>query len=305
MRLNEEHLNITDNLDFFARQAVEGFLIGMHKSPYHGFSVEFAEHRLYNQGDSLKNIDWKLFARSGKFFVKKFEEETNLRSYILIDNSSSMNYPKNKQLNKLNFSIYASACLMYLFKKQRDGFGLSLFNEKVDFFAQAKNSVTHYNRLIAELDRSIKNNYKVENKSTDFPSILSSLIDKMPQRSLIILFSDMMNFDKSNLSSFLDSIQSLKYSKHEVILFHVQDFETEKKFTFPNKPINFIDLENNNEVKFNPLGYREIYQEKYSNFIKIVEETCYQSNIDYVPTFIDNSFENVISSYLIKRSKLF
>ena len=135
MRLAKNEVNITDNLDFFARHIVEGFLIGLHKSPYHGFSVEFAEHRLYNPGDSIKNIDWKLFARSDKLFVKKFEEETNLRSYILIDTSSSMLYPKNPLItNKLTFSIYAAACLMYLFQKQRDGFGLSFFSDKLDLF---------------------------------------------------------------------------------------------------------------------------------------------------------------------------
>ena len=188
MHLEEEHLNVTDNLDFLARQTVEGFLTGMHKSPYHGFSVEFAEHRLYNKGDSLKHIDWKLFARSDKMFVKKFEEETNLRSYIFIDTSSSMLYPRNKQIDKLTFSIYASACLMYLFKKQRDGFGLSLFNEKIDFFTHAKNSASHYNRLLSELDRVLKKKNQSVSKLTEVTEFLT--------------LSKICSFSFSNLSAY-------------------------------------------------------------------------------------------------------
>ena len=152
MQFDNEKLNITDNLDFFARQVVEGFLTGIHKSPYHGFSVEFAEHRLYNNGDPIKNIDWKLFARSDKLFVKKFEEETNLRSHILIDVSSSMLYPKKEEVNKMQFSIYSAACLLYLFQKQRDGFSLTFFSDKLDFFSRAKSTKAHYNRLMSELD---------------------------------------------------------------------------------------------------------------------------------------------------------
>ena len=198
MPLERKQINITDNLDFFARQVVEGFLTGLHKSPYHGFSVEFAEHRLYNPGESTKNIDWKLFARSDKLFVKKFEDETNLRSYILIDTSSSMQYPVSLSYDesKLTFSIYAAACLIHLFHKQRDGFGLTLYNEIIDFFTPARSNKVHYNHLMSKLDSMLSFSKQKKNKKTNFQAVVSDFIEKIPKRSLVIIFSDMFNFDK-------------------------------------------------------------------------------------------------------------
>ena len=305
----KEEVSFTDNLDFFARQVVEGFLTGLHKSPYHGFSVEFAEHRLYNQGDSVKNIDWKLFGRSDKLFVKKFEEETNLRSYILIDTSSSMFYPnigdKKENLNKLSFSLYASACLMHLFQKQRDGFGLTFYSDKLDFFTPAKSSPSHYNRLIGELEKMLTINNHNNEKSTNLSSTISQFIDKIPQRSLVIIFSDMMNFDNTSKESFFEPFQHLRYKKNEVILFHVQDLNTEKLFNFSNQPYNFIDLENGKNVKLNPSNYKDIYSNLYNNFQKDLELSCSKYKIEYVPSFIQEGFSQVLLSYLTKRSKLF
>ena len=149
-----------NNFDLLAKQVVEGFIIGLHKSPFHGFSVEFAEHRLYNPGEATKNIDWKVYARSDKMFVKNYEEETNLRCQIVIDTSSSMYFPEkakaNSALNKLEFSSLAAASLMNLLKKQRDAFGLSLFNEKLDIHTRCKSSTTHYNLLLSNLEKLIK-----------------------------------------------------------------------------------------------------------------------------------------------------
>jgi len=305
----KEQVSFIDNLEFFSRQVVEGFLTGLHKSPYHGFSVEFAEHRLYNHGDSIKNIDWKLFGRSDKLFVKKFEEETNLRSYILIDTSSSMLYPnvnkKHENFSKLSFSLYSAACLMYLFQKQRDGFGLTFYNDQLDFFSKAKNNKAHYNRLMIELDKMLKKtNYK-QTKSTNFSSIISDFIDKIPQRSLVIIFSDMMNFDTNSTDDMFESFQHLRYRKHEVILFHVQDLNKEKLFNFSNHPYSFVDLENKNEIKLNPANYKETYSELYNKFQKDLELYCHQYKIDYVPAFIQAGFSKVLLSYLMKRSKLF
>jgi len=305
----KEEVRFTDNLDFFSRQVVEGFLTGLHKSPYHGFSVEFAEHRLYNQGDSVKNIDWKLFGRSDKLFVKKFEEETNLRSYILIDTSSSMLYPNigdvKENLNKLSFSLYAAACLMHLFQKQRDGFGLTFYSNNLDFFTPAKNSKAHYNRLIGELEKRFDFNNYEKKKSTNFSSTISQFIEKIPQRSLVIVFSDMMNFDNTSKENFFEPFQHLRYKKHEVILFHVQDLNREKLFNFSNQPHNFIDLENEHQVKLNPSNYKDTYSNLYDNFQKDLELACSKYKIEYVPSFIQEGFSKVLSSYLTKRSKLF
>jgi len=311
MYLAKEQINVCDNLDFFARQVVDGFLTGLHKSPYHGFSVEFAEHRLYNPGDSVKNIDWKLFARSDRLFIKKFEDETNLRAHILIDTSSSMLYPvdinslKKSKINKLSFSLYASACLVHLLHRQRDGVGLTLYNDKIDLFTPARSGKGHYNRLMSELDQLLlKINHK-KNKKTNFASIISDFIDKIQKRSLIIIFSDMLNFDNVGSNNWFEAMQHLKYRKNEVILFHVQDYDTEKKFNFSNYPHEFLDLENNDKIQLNPANYKDIYKNSYNNFEKDLVLKCGQYNIDYVPAFIQDGFSQVLLSYLTKRSKIF
>lgn len=305
MQIQRDSISATNNLELLARQVVEGFLTGLHKSPYHGFSVEFAEHRLYNPGEPVKNIDWKLYARSNKLFIKKFEEETNLRSYILIDTSSSMSYPKNVRINKLHFSVYAASCLMYLLRKQRDGFGLVHFSDCIDFFTNSKSSKNHYTRLLSELDKLLVSKNLSSNRKTDFSKISSQLIEKIPQRSLVIIFSDMMSFDQQDPQDLFESLQYLKYKKHEVILFHVQDDATEKLFEFHNHPYNFIDLENKSEIKLNPINYRDDYISAYNEFQKKLNMKCNQYKIDYVSASIQEGFSKVLTSYLYKRSKLF
>src|SRR5471030_1208537 len=185
---NREVQHLAD-LELLARQVVEGFITGLHQSPFHGFSVEFAEHRLYNNGESVKNIDWKLMARTEKLFVKQFEEETNLRCYLLLDTSSSMNFP-DKGLNKLQFSIYSIASLMYLFKKQRDAFGLCLFSDKIDWMSQVKSTATHLFYLYAELEKAY--NHSKLATSTNITQVLHQVAGQIHQRSLVIIFSDML-----------------------------------------------------------------------------------------------------------------
>lgn len=304
MELGKEKINITDNLELLARQVVEGFLTGLHKSPYHGFSVEFAEHRLYNVGDPIKHVDWKLFARSNKLFVKKFEEETNLRSYLLIDTSSSMSYPQNMEMTKLSFSVYSVACLMYLLRKQRDGFGLIHYSNNIDFFTNSKSTKYHYNLLMSELDNLLSPQNLPKERTTNFSNIISQLIEKIHQRSLIIIFSDMMSFEQDASKELFESLQYLRYKKNEVILFHVNDRDTERLFKFSNRPYNFIDLENNKEIKLNPMNYREEYVKRYTSFQKKLETKCFQHKIDYIPASIQDGFSKVLSSYLYKRSKL-
>src|ERR1700744_4000953 len=177
VKLNEEQgVRQLGNLELLARQVVEGFITGLHQSPFHGFSAEFTEHRLYNSGESIKNIDWKLLARTEKLFVKQFEEETNLRCYLLLDTSSSMNFP-DKGINKLQFSIYAAASLMYLFKKQRDAFGLCLFSDKVDWLSVAKSTSTHLFYLYAELEK-IYNQHKISTK-TNITNVLHHIAEEV------------------------------------------------------------------------------------------------------------------------------
>ena len=229
-----DNLEVRDlgNLELLAKQVVEGFIIGLHKSPFHGFSVEFAEHRLYNPGESTKNIDWKVFARTDKLFTKRFEEETNLRCQIVIDASSSMYFPKEAESNKLQFSSLAAAALMNLLKKQRDAFGLSIFDSAVRNHTKAKSSTAHYRLLLTYLDKLLNN--PEDNKTTAAAQALHQIADSIHRRSLVVIFSDM--FEQSEATDQLFSaLQHLKHNKHEVILFHVVDKQKEIDF-----PIEFL-----------------------------------------------------------------
>ena len=288
-----------------AKQVVEGFIIGLHKSPFHGFSVEFAEHRLYNQGESTKKMDWKVYARTDKLFIKRFEEETNLRAQLVIDTSSSMYFPKDsaekKQLNKLQFSCLAAASLMNLLKKQRDAFGLSLFDDEVHIHTKAKSSTTHYRLLLTYLDKLIKD--KVDNKTTSVAQTLHRIADNVHKRSMVIIFSDM--FDRSeDPDALFSALQHLKYNKHEVVLFHVTDKKYEKDFAYENRPHEFIDMETGERVKLQSNQVREFYKEKVESFMETLRMKCLQFKIDFVDTDIRQGFVPILETYLVKRKKM-
>ncbi len=293
-----------DNLEFLAKQVVEGFIIGLHKSPFHGFSVEFAEHRIYNQGEATKNIDWKVYARTDKMFVKKFEEETNLRAQIVIDTSSSMYFPKDRkenELNKLEFSAVAAASLMSLLKKQRDAYGLSLFDETLNIHTKAKSSSIHYRLLLTYLDTLIKDN--IDKKKTSVADTLHQIADSIHKRSLVIIFSDM--FDRAeNTESLFSALQHLKYNKHEVVLFHVMDKKLEGEFKFENRPHEFIDMESGETVKLQSNQVREYYTKKLADYTDALKMKCLQYRIDFVETDIRKGFVPILESYLVKRKKM-
>ena len=297
-------LNRLENLELLAKQVVEGFIIGLHKSPFHGFSVEFAEHRIYNQGESTRNIDWKVFARTEKLFTKKYEEETNLRAHIVIDTSSSMYFPeerKGNELNKLQFSALAAASLMNLLKKQRDAFGLSLFDDKVNIHTKAKSSTKHYRILLSHLDKLIKE--PAHDKKTSVVDTLHQIADSIHKRSLVIIFSDM--FDKNdNNEELFSALQHLKYNKHEVVLFHVMDKKLEESFEFENRPHEFIDMESGERVKLQSNQVREFYQEKVKSFKEALRLRCLQYRIDMIETDIREGFHSVLETYLVKRKKM-
>lgn len=291
------------NLELLARQVVEGFITGLHQSPFHGFSVEFAEHRLYNNGESVKNIDWKLFAKTDKLFVKQFEEETNLRSYLLLDTSSSMNYPQ-KGLSKLQFSVYAIASLMYLFKKQRDAFGLGLFSDKIDWLSQARSTSTHLFYLFAELEKAY--NQPKANTQTDLSNVIHHIAEEVHQRSMIIIFSDMlensMNAEKTQ--ALFAALQHLKYNKHEVVIFNVSDHQHEIDFKFDNRPHHFVDMESGEEVKVHPGRVRESYRTALNQYRHELELKCAQYKVDIVDANIHEGYNHLLKSYLVKRNKV-
>jgi uncharacterized protein (DUF58 family) len=303
-KINRGELQRYTHLELLAKQVVEGFITGLHKSPFHGFSVEFAEHRLYNKGESTKHIDWKLFAKTDKLFVKRYEEETNLRCQIVIDTSSSMYFPEVVEegaYSKLKFSIYAAAALMELLKKQRDAFGLSTFNENLNFHTDNKSSVRHQQLIIAELERLL--NSPSKNVKTATVSALHQIAEMVHKRSLIIIFSDMID-DTDQEEQLFSALQHLKHNKHEVVLFHVMDHQKELAFDFGNRPYKFIDLESGEEVKLNSTEVKERYVEEVKKREKSLRLKCIQYGIDFVEADISKGFNQILFPYLVRRNKM-
>ncbi len=293
---------INDNLELLARQVVEGFILGLHKSPFHGFSVEFAEHRLYNQGDPLRHIDWRVYGRTDKLFIKRFEEETNLRCCLVLDTSSSMQFPKDtKKINKLQFSCVATASLLQLLKRQLDAGSLALFDDKVNYLSDCRSSPSHYRMLMNELQRTL--NLSTENKVTNAAAALHLVAEQMHKRSLIIIFSDMMD-DADNIEDVFAALQHLRYNKHEVILFHVMDGALEMDFEFENRPYEFVDMESGERIKLQPQQIKEQYISKMRHFQEMVENRCHQYQIDRVAVDLSKPVEEVLHAFLIKRNKL-
>lgn len=295
-----------DNLEIIAKQVVEGFITGLHKSPFHGFSVEFAEHRLYNKGESTKHIDWKLYARTEKLFVKKYEEETNLRCQLVLDTSSSMLFPKDNSLfNKLVFSVYSAAALAYLLRRQRDAVGLSCFDNEIAFHSEARLSRVHLQVIYNKLRTYLTTDIIGLNKKTNTAEVLHNLAEIMPKRSLVAIFSDMFTQDpEDDYKSLFSALQHLKYNKHEVILFHVTDKKHEIEFEFSNRPYKFVDMESGLQVKLNPNEIRDYYVSKTEEFHKELKLRCGQYKIDIIDADIREDFSHVLNAYLIKRAKL-
>lgn len=299
--------NITElnNLELLAKQVVEGFITGMHKSPFHGFSVEFAEHRLYNKGESTRHIDWKLYAKTKKLFVKRYEEETNLRCHLIIDNSASMHFPLvHKQtlakLSKIGFAAVASASLMEILKRQRDAVGLHIYSDKIEYYSPAKGSDRHRRLLLNQLDNLLK--AKSTSKTNTF-KVLHEISEKIHRRSLIFLFTDMFQSDKQENELF-EALRHLRYNKHEVVLFHTYDGATELNFEFDNSPKNFIDVETGEEIKLYSDAVQKKYKEKVAEYFNHLNLKCLQYKIDYVPVDINKGFDQILISYLISRRKI-
>ena len=301
-----DHIKSLENLPLLASQVVEGFIIGLHKSPFHGFSVEFAEHRLYNPGESTKNIDWKVFARTEKLFTKKYEEETNLRCNIVIDCSGSMAHPierlkKEGLFNKLEYSILSGAAIMNILKRQRDAFSLTLFDQKINLNTECKSSTSHYNLLINHLQQINQEN--LIGKQTSLSSALHEVAATTHKRSLIVIFSDFL-LAEEHISESFESLQHLIFNKHEVIIFHMHDSNTEHLLDYPNKSYRFVDIETNETIMLRPNEIRDSYQAKMKEQLLVLELKCRQYGIDFVPIDIQKDFKIVLQNYFIKRSKI-
>ncbi len=293
------------HLDLLAKQVVEGFISGMHKSPFHGFSAEFAEHKIYNQGESTKHIDWKLYAKTDRLYTKRYDEETNLRCHLIIDNSSSMHYPELKtltinKLNKIMFSVLASASLMHILKKQRDAVGLSVYSNIYDFYAPEKGSERHHYMLLAQLNKLVTD--KPISKTTDTHKYLHQIAEKIHRRSLIFVFTDMFQTSTEDEKLF-EALRHLKHNKHEVVLFHTFDKTKELSFDFDNKPKRFIDIETGDNISLYADNIRVNYKEAVRNYFKELKLKCGHYKVKYVEADINAGFNNILSTYMIERQK--
>jgi uncharacterized protein (DUF58 family) len=308
-QISHESLSRFGSLEFLARQVVEGFITGLHKSPFHGFSVEFSEHRLYNTGESTQHIDWKLFARTEKLFVKRFEEETNLRCQIVIDRSSSMYFPLRPKPDpnvpdKFLFSVYSAASLMELMRRQRDAVGLSLFDDSLQLHTKARSNRAHHQYLLSELERLIGHQREHRGTGTATAHALHQVAELSHQRSLIIIFSDM--FDNTDtMPELFAALQHLRYNKHEVVLFHVTDHQMELELMVDDRPTKFVDLENGEKLRLNPMQIREAYRDAMVRQKNELKLKCGQYSIDYVEANINKGYHQVLMEYMIKRSRLY
>jgi len=307
MHIEKEINEITGfkNLELLATQVVEGFISGLHKSPFHGFSAEFAEHKIYNTGESTKHIDWKLYAKTDKLYTKRYEEETNLRCHLVMDNSSSMHYPKVKEfsitsLNKIGFSALAAAAIMNLLKRQRDAVGMSIYSDEYEFYASEKGSERHHQMLLGKLNEAIV--LPKESKQTRTYSHLHLIAEKLKRRSLVFLFTDMFQSDLEEKKLF-EALQHLKYNKHEVVLFHTYDKEKELKFDFSNRPKRFVDVETGEHVNLYADNIKESYEAAVAGFFNELQLKCGQYGIKYVRADINEGFNKILTTYLVERSK--
>ncbi|MBC8346945.1 MAG: DUF58 domain-containing protein [Candidatus Marinimicrobia bacterium] len=279
-----------DNMALRARLVVEGYLIGQHKSPYHGFSVEFAEHRAYGHGDEIRHIDWKLYGKTDRYYVKRYEEETNLRSYILLDTSQSMTYGSGP-ISKLEYASYLSAALTHLMLNQRDGMGLVLFDEKIRKFIPPRAAPSHANIIMGALD-NIQSGHDTQIRPT-----LDHMAERIKKRGLVILISDLLDDPEQVLMG----LNHFRHHKQEMIVFHLLDRQ-EQDFQFGDRT-KFRDMETGKTITTEPWHIRSAYQNVIESFQQKYQLGCRNQRIDYVPLFTDQPLDIALNEYLNKRKR--
>lgn len=303
LRSELDKATLFQNLELLAQQVVEGFISGIHKSPFHGFSAEFAEHKIYNTGESTKHIDWKLFARTDKLYTKRYEEETNLRCHMILDNSASMYYPEINNptidnLNKIGFGVLAIAALMNILKKQRDAIGLSVFSDTYNFYAPEKGSERHHHMLLSKLSEISLDTKPA--KQTGIYTHLHLIAEKIKRRSLVFLFTDMFQTATDDEEIF-DALRHLKYNKHEVVLFHLLDAEKEFHFDFENTPKRFLDVETGEHIDLFSDTVKEGYEKAIKTYFDELKMKCAQYKIKYVDVDVRGNFSKVLNTFMVER----
>lgn len=306
--IERNNIKAYSSLELLAKQVVEGFITGLHKSPFHGFSVEFAEHRQYNTGESTRHLDWKLYARTERLYTKRYEEETNLRCRIVIDQSPSMYFPYDRDAtfenpNKISFSVYAAAAIIEMLRKQRDAIGLSLFDSQINLHTQARSNQRHIQLLNNYLEKLLDKIVPSQGSGTAASDSIHQIANTIHKRSLVILFSDML--DQNDPEAIINALRHLKHNKHEVILFHVADASKELEFDYSNRPFKFVDLESGEMLKMNPADIRSDYKKTMSDYLNTLSLKCGQYGIDMVSVDINKGFNEVLLPYFHKRQKLY
>ncbi len=289
------------NMELRARLIVEGFITGLHKSPYHGFSVEFAEHRPYNPGDELRHVDWKVFAKTDRHYVKQYEEETNLRHYVVLDTSPSMRYRHSGKLTKLEYGCYLAAALHYLMVKQRDATGLVAFDETVHMMLSPKSTTSFLRQILGELERLARE--QPAGKRTSAATVLHEVAERIARRSLVVLITDLFE-NISEHEDMLRSLRHLRHRGHEVLVLHVLETETERKFTFPDVPMLFRDMETGETLSLQPAQMRDSYREAVQFFSEHFRRRCLEQHIDFVEIDTAEPYDTALLAYLNKRKKL-
>lgn len=290
------------NMELRARLIVEGFITGLHRSPYHGFSVEFAEHRPYNPGDELRHVDWKVFAKTDRYYIKQYEEETNLRNYVVLDTSPSMRYKHASALTKLEYGAYLAAGMHALMIRQRDATGLIAFDETVHTLRPPKATSGYLRQLLITLER-LANEAPSGETRTSAATVLSEVAERIARRSLVVLITDLFENIAAH-DDLLKALRHLRHRGHEVLVFHVLESETERKFNFPNTPMVFRDMETGEEVTVEPAQLRAHYQEVAQHFSGNFRRRCLEHNIDFVELDTAEPYDTALMQYLNKRRRL-
>jgi len=313
--LHPDTITKISQLNLIARLVVEGFISGLHRSPYKGFSVEFSEHKEYSPGDDLKHLDWKVYGKTDRYYVKQYQEETNLKAYLLLDASGSMGFsspldkewrigqsisnsaskgrgPEANKISKLEYACYLTACLAYLMTKQKDAVGLLTFDEKIRKYLPPKGGPRHLQYILQELD-DLKPGHK-----TNISEVFHDLAETIKRRGLIIVLSDL--FD--NPEEIIKALNHFRNKKHEVLVFHILD---KNEITFPyHKVAEFKDMETGERVVVDPSALRDYYWAKMDDYLYRFKKECKEKEIDYVKTETSTPLDSFLFSYLSKRAKL-
>ncbi len=292
-------------LDLKARTIVEGFMSGLHRSPYHGFSVEFAEHRPYNQGDDFKHIDWKVYGKTERFYVKRYEAETNLRAHVVLDISSSMNFKYFAEWSKLRYSIHYAASLIHMMHKQRDACGLVLFDNEIRTDIPPKSSSTHIRRIFGELERLLvsERESRSEKRKSASAKAIHELAEKLKRRSLVIIITDLFE-NVQNHEALISSLRHLRHQQHEVLLFNVLENESERELNFPDGKFLFEDMETGDELEVIPAQIKNEYKQKVHEYTHNFRIACSEAGVDFEEIDTQEPFHLALLAYLNKRKRL-